>query len=206
MNSVPEPWSAALNNHFTAQPTSSFVLACEQTQSSAAVSRSHAEQHIVSRLASLAIKGESVTPGAQNPGHALLYWEGSYGLPEAACVEMSPLLSLFSFAWLAGSLEGYSWDPAGFDQNTVWDLGNVNGIRDLTKIQCGIWGTLTRYGIWLLPGGRNLAKFGNRIRDGDSDDRRSGCGIFVKKEKKKEKKRIGNVGSGPLFLGPFSKP
>ena len=28
-------------------------------------------------------------------------------------------------------------DPAGFDQNTVRESGNADGIRDLTKRQCG---------------------------------------------------------------------
>ena len=69
----------------------------------------------------------------------------------------------------------------------VWNAILV--IRDLAKIHRGIREKLTGYEIWLLPGSGIHHKLGTdavlekKLYFPDSDDRISGCGILVKKER-----------------------
>ena len=65
----------------------------------------------------------------------------------------------------------------------------IPGIWDLSKIQRGIRETFTGYGIWLRTFKAGFAKIWSRNGIGkendirDSDDRSSGCGIPVRKER-----------------------
>ena len=65
----------------------------------------------------------------------------------------------------------------------------IPGIWDLSKIQRGIRKTFTGYGIWLRTFKAGFAKIWSRNGIGkendirDSDDRSSGCGIPVRKER-----------------------
>ena len=57
------------------------------------------------------------------------------------------------------------------------------GIRELTKIQCGIRATLPRYGIRLLPWKWDSPKFGEENDIRNSNDGSSGRGILVEKRR-----------------------
>ena len=69
----------------------------------------------------------------------------------------------------------------------VWNA--IVMIRDLAKIHRGIREKLTEYEVWLLPGSGIHHKLGtDAVLEKkryflDSDDRISGCGILVKKER-----------------------
>ena len=89
---------------------------------------------------------------------------------------------------LAQGPEGYFRDP-GFGQNTGRDLGNVIGIRDVTKIQCEIRETLSGYEILMQLGNRDSPKFAHACEIGkekdiqDGGDGSSGCEIPEKRER-----------------------
>lgn len=89
---------------------------------------------------------------------------------------------------LAQGPEGYFRNP-GFGQNTGRDLGNVIGIRDVTKIQCEIRETLSGYGILMQLGNRDSPKFVHAYGIGkekdiqNGDDGSSGCEIPEKRER-----------------------
>ena len=100
---------------------------------------------------------------------------------------------------LAQGLEGYFRNP-GFGQNTGRDLGNVIGIRDVTKIQCEIRETLSGYEILMQLGNRDSPKFVHACGIGkekdiqNSDDGSSGCEIPEK----------GSGNAGPPSPDPVS--
>ena len=97
-----------------------------------------------------------------------------------------------------------------FTITRVWK--GIRGIHDLTKIQCRIRETLTGYGIWLIPGIRDSPIYGHRFRIRvirkknyirDSDDRSSGCGFLVRKER--ECKRDQDPPFQDLYYGLIAK-